>query len=364
VNTDPTVGDHKETAGRVDPAGRAVITGAKMPSQRNGRGILATVIRFQSLFGLVVVFVAGVAFSPSVDGSRVFLSTNNLVSIVRGVSEYGILAVGMTFVIIAGGIDLSVGAVLGLSGILVGTLMVNHSWNAPLAIVVVLLAGAALGWIQGMVSTYLRIQAFIVTLAGLQLALGLGQIVSGNKHIAIVSGKGKGFAPASFESLGGRVFGTPLPFSVVVFLSTAVVGALVLNTTRFGRHVFAVGGNAKAARLSGINVRAVTIVTFTICGLTAALGGIVDAGQFHFAGSNQGAGLELLVIASVVIGGTSLSGGEGTVVGTVAGALLLGVLRNILVLNNIDSSKQPIVTALIIVGAVVLQNVGVRRRSG
>lgn len=324
---------------------------------------LDVLARFQSLLGLVAVFVAGVWFSPIIEGENVFLSADNLVSIVRSVSEYGILAVGMTFVIIAGGIDLSVGAMLGLSGIIVATLMVNQGWGAIPAIVAVLAAGVLLGLVQGAVSTYMRIQAFIVTLAGLQLALGLGQIISGNKHIAIVSGHGPGFAPPEFETLGGRVFGTDLPFSVVVFVCVAAAGALVLNTTRFGRHVFAVGGNPRAARLSGINVRAVTIGTFAICGFTAALGGIVDAGQFHFAGSNQGAGFELMVIASVVIGGTSLFGGEGTVVGTVAGALLLGTLRNILVLNDVDSNKQPVVTALIIVVAVALQNVASRRRA-
>jgi ribose transport system permease protein len=324
---------------------------------------LEMLFRFQSLVGLVAVFVAGSLLSPIVDGENVFLSADNLVSIIRSVSEYGILAVGMTFVIIGGGIDLSVGALLGLSGILVAVLMVNDGWGALAATVAVLAAGALFGFVQGAISTHLRIQAFIVTLAGLQLALGLGEIISNNKHIAIVSGEGAGFAPPEFEALGGRVFGTVIPFSVVVFLAVAALGALVLNTTRFGRHVFAVGGNARAARLSGINVRAVSIATFVICGFTAALGGIVDAGQFHFAGSNQGGGFELMVIASVVIGGTSLFGGEGTIVGTVAGALLLGALRNILILNDVDSNKQPVITAVIIVGAVALQNLAARRRA-
>jgi ribose transport system permease protein len=324
---------------------------------------LDVLVRFQSLVGLVAVFVAGAALSPTVDGENIFLSTDNLVSVIRSVSEYGILAIGMTFVIIAGGIDLSVGALLGLSGILVATLMVNNGSGTVMSILVVLVVGVLFGLVQGAVSTFMRIQAFIVTLAGMQLALGLGQIISGNKHIAIVSGQGEGFAPPEFESLGGRVFGTVIPFSVVVFLAVAVVGAVVLNTTRFGRHVFAVGGNARAARLSGINVRAITIATFMICGFTAALGGIVDAGQFHFAGSNQGAGFELIVIASVVIGGTSLFGGEGTVIGTVAGALMLGALRNILVLNNVDSNKQPVITAVIIVAAVALQKLAAKSRA-
>lgn len=327
------------------------------------RGALELLLRFQTVFGLIGVLVAGVVLSPRVDGQNVFLTADNLVSIVRSVSEYGILAVGMTFVIIAAGIDLSVGALLGLSGIMVATLMVSRDWGMLPAIAAVLLLGALFGLVQGVISTAWKIQPFITTLAGLQLALGLGQIISGNKHIAIVSGHGPGLAPPEFEILGGRIPGTVVPVSVVIFFAVAAVGTLVLNTTRFGQHVFAVGGNARAARLSGINVRAVTIGTFVICGFTAALGGIVDAGQYHFAGSNQGAGFELTVIASVVIGGTNLMGGRGSVLGTVAGALLLGTLRNILVLNNVDSNKQPVITAVIIVGAVALQNLASRRSS-
>lgn len=324
---------------------------------------LELLLRFQTLFGLIGILVAGVVLSPHVDGENVFLTADNLVSIVRSVSEYGILAVGMTFVIIAAGIDLSVGALLGFSGILVATLMVSRGWGMLPAIAAVLLVGAVFGLVQGVISTAMKIQPFIVTLAGLQLALGLGQIISDNKHIAIVSGDGPGFAPPQFDVLGGQVPGTDVPVSVIVFLVVAVAGTLLLNTTRFGQHVFAVGGNPRAARLSGINVKAVIIGTFVICGFTAALGGIVDAGQFHFAGSNQGAGFELTVIASVVIGGTSLMGGTGSILGTVAGALLLGALRNILILNNVDSNKQPVITAVIIVGAVALQNLASRRGS-
>jgi ribose transport system permease protein len=337
---------------------------AGRPHRRVGlaslRGATDLVLRFQTAFGLVAVLVAGVVFSPIVKGQNVFLTLDNFADIIRSVSVSGILAVGMTFVIIAGGIDLSVGALLGFSGIVLATTMVSHRWALIPAIAATLVVGAVFGLVQGALSTALKIQPFIITLAGLQVALGLGEIVSGNKHIMIVAGRN---APSSFDVLGSKIPGSVVPVSVIIFLVVAAVGTLVLNTTRFGQHVFAVGGNARAARLSGINVKAVIIGTFVICGFTAALGGIAQAGQLNVAGSNQGAGLELTVIASVVIGGTSVMGGTGSVLGTVAGTLLLGVLQNILTLNTIDPSKQPVITGVIIVTAVVLQNLAARRSS-
>ena len=325
--------------------------------------VLDVLVRFQSLLGLVLVLVGGLVFSPRRDGTILFLTVDNLANIVRAVSETGIIAVGMTFVIIAGGIDLSVGAVLGLAGVTAATLMVNHGWGSIAAIVAVLVAGLLFGLIQGAVSTVMRIQAFVVTLAGLQVANGLARMVSGDKFININYGHGAGLAPPSFAVLGDRLFGNVIPVSAVVFVLVGAVASVVLNGTRFGQHVFAVGGNERAARLSGINVRRVKIITFGLCGLAAALSGVLDAGQLSFANPNSGTGYELAAIASVVIGGTSLFGGEGTVVGTIAGALLLGTLNNILQLNNVNADLQLIVTGLIIVAAAVLQNVAARRRA-
>jgi ribose transport system permease protein len=326
-----------------------------------GARILTLILRFQTAFGLVTVVVAGIVFSPTVKGHNAFLTLVNVTQIVRSVSVYGILAVGMTFVLIAGGIDLSVGAVLGLSGIVLATTLVDQRWGLLSATVVTLLVGALFGLIQGVLTTTLKIQAFIITLAGLQIALGLGQIVSGNRHIMIVPGRN---APPSFDVLSSKVPGTIVPFSVVIFLLVATVGTLVLNTTRFGQHVFAVGGNQRAAQLSGVNVKAVVIGTFVICGFTAALGGIVQSGQLAVAGSNQGVGFELTVIASVIIGGTSVMGGTGSVLGTVAGTLLLGTLQRIMQLNAVDPNKQPVITGVIIVVAVILQKLAARRTTG
>jgi len=366
VTTEPTASTHAvvESETAAGPAAQPEGPGAAGRSTGTARWPkLSMLVRFQSVLGLVLVLLGGIAFSPRHNGAILFLTADNLANIVRSVSETGIIAVGMTFVIIAGGIDLSVGAVLGLAGILVARLMVDGGWGTAAAIVAVLLAGLFFGLVQGAVSTTMRIQAFVVTLAGLQLARGLARIVADDKFINISYGHGPGLAPPSFAVLGNRVFGGVLPVSALVFLAVGVLASVLLNTTRFGRHVFAVGGNERAARLSGINVRGIKIATFAICGLTAAMSGILDAGQLNFANPNSGTGYELAAIAAVVIGGTSLFGGEGTVVGTLAGALLLGSLNNILQLNNVNANLQLVVTATIIVAAAALQNVASRRRA-
>jgi ribose transport system permease protein len=323
--------------------------------------VLRRLVRFQSVFGLVLVFVGGVIFSPNIDGRLIFLSPDNLANIVRAVSETGIIAVGMTFVIIAGGIDLSVGAVLGLAGVTVATLMVNNGFDSFAAIGLVLIVGLTFGILQGLVSTKFGIQAFIATLAGMQVARGLARLISNDQFININYGAGPGTAPESFSHFGDRIFGV-IPVSALIFIGVSVIGIVVLNTTRFGRHVFAVGGNERAARLSGVNVRVVKIATFAICGLLAALAGIVHAGQLNFASPDDGVGFELTAIAAVVIGGTSLFGGSGTVVGTIAGSLLLGALNNILQLNNVNPDIQLIATGLIVAAAAALQTFVRRRR--
>lgn len=337
------------------PVGPARLQGAVVsPSTPRGLVALSVLVRFQSLLGLVLVFLGGVLFSPRRHGQVLFLTTENLANIVRSVSETGIIAVGMTFVIIAGGIDLSVGAVLGLAGVVAATLLVDHGWGTGVTVITVIALAGVFGLVQGLVSAKLRLQAFIVTLAGLQVARGLARIASGDKFINISYGNGPHRAAPSFSHLGDRWFGV-LPVSAVAFLVVGAGAAVLLNMTRFGRHVFAVGGNERAARLSGISVQRVRIATFVICAALAAISGILHAGQLNFANPNDGVGYELTAIAAVVIGGTSLFGGEGSVIGTLAGALLLGTLNNVLQLNNVNANLQLIATGLIIVAAASLQ---------
>ena len=331
------------------------------PARR--RDPLALVVRFQSLIGLVLVAIGGIVFSPRRHGEILFLGWDNLANIVRAVSETGIIAIGMTFVIITAGIDLSVGALLGLASVVTATMMIGGYMGLVPTLIAVLLAGMAFGAIQGSISTRFRLEPFIVTLAGLQAARGLALVVSGNQYINISYGEGPGLAPPVFAILGDRLFGNVVPVATIVFLAFAILATIVLNTTRFGRYVYAVGGNEKAARLSGVPVSAVKIAVYAITGFAAALAGIVHAGQFNFGSANDGTGYELTAIAAVVIGGTSLFGGAGSMVGTVAGTIMLGALANILQLNNITPAMQLLATAAIIVLAAVLQSL-VRRREG
>ncbi|MDQ0382222.1 ABC transporter permease [Amycolatopsis thermophila] len=322
---------------------------------RPGGGLLATLFRFQSLFGLVLVFIAAVVYSPSKNGELVFLDSGNLFNVVRSMSEIGILAVGMTLVILIGGIDLSVGSVLGLASVGSAVLLTGNDLGLVPAVLLVLVIGLGFGLLQGFAITSFGIQAFIVTLAGMQIARGLARIWSGGQGVSITYGDGPGQAPTTFSLLGERTFNGLVPIPALIFLVVAALAVVLLRVSAFSRHVYAIGGNEKAARLSGVPVKRVKIVVFGLCGLLAALAGIVHAGQLNFGGPNDGAMYELDAIAAVVIGGTSLMGGRGSVVGTVAGALLVGVLRNILGLNNVDSNVQLLVIGLVIVLAAGLQ---------
>ena len=324
---------------------------------------LAVAVRFQSVIGLIVVVLGGIVFSPRRHGMILFLQPDNIANIVRAVSETGIIAVGMTFVIITAGIDLSVGGLLSLSSVLTATIMTTAGWGLIPTLLFVMACGLAFGGLQGVISTKFRLEPFIVTLAGLQLARGLALIISGNQYINISYGDGPGLAPPIFSILGDRLFDNVVPVATLVFVVVAIVAIFVLNLTRFGRYVFAVGGNERAARLSGVPVTAVKISVYAITGLVAAIAGIVHAGQFNFGSANDGTGYELTAIASVVIGGTSLFGGAGSLIGTVAGAVMLGALANILQLNNINAALQLLATGAIIVLAAVLQSL-VRRREG
>jgi ribose transport system permease protein len=323
--------------------------------QRRRTELAASLFRFQSLFGLVAVFVVAVVFSPTRDGELLFLDSDNLFNVVRAVSEIGIMAVGMTFVILVGGIDLSVGAVLGLAAVGSAVLMVEDGLGVAAAVVIVLLIGLFFGFLQGVASALFGIQAFIVTLAGMQIARGLARMWSGGQGVAIAYGEGEGEAPVAFSLLGERTFNGLVPIPALIFAVVAIAAIVFLRTSAFARHVYAIGGNEKAARLSGVPVTRVKIIVFCVCGFLAALAGIVHAGQLNQGSPNDGFGYELDAIAAVVIGGTSLMGGRGTVVGTVAGALLLGVLNNFLGLHGVDPNVQLLVKGLVIVVAAGLQ---------
>ncbi|HEY4809248.1 MAG TPA: ABC transporter permease, partial [Roseiarcus sp.] len=243
--------------------------------------LFAIAVRFQSVIGLILVAIGGIIFSPRRHGLILFLAPDNMANIVRAVSETGIIAGGMTFVIITAGIDLSVGALLSLSSVLTATIMTSAGWGLIPTILFVVACGAAFGAVQGLISTRFRLEPFIVTLAGLQVARGLALVISGNQYINISYGEGPGLAPPVFAILGDRLFNNIVPVATLVFVVVAAIATFVLNFTRFGRYVFAVGGNERAARLSGVPVTAVKISVYAITGLVSAIAGIVHAGQFN-----------------------------------------------------------------------------------
>jgi ribose transport system permease protein len=316
--------------------------------------IIGSVFRFQFLFGLIIVVFLAIAFSPIRDESNLFLSQRNLSNVARDVSETGILAVGMLLVIIIGGIDLSVGSVVALSATGVAFLLMRDQVPAYAGIGLILSMGLAIGWFNGWVSERFRVPSFVTTLAMLSIARGLAVIWS--SRIAVPLSYGEGGADPAFELIGTRIEGV-IPVPAIIMFVVAIVMAFVLRYSPFGRYLYAIGGNQTAARLSGVAVSRVKIAAFMLCAFFASLTGIVHAAQLDQGSPNEAVGYELNAIAAVVIGGASLAGGKGTIAGAIAGAFILGILDNMLSLNNVDSAAQLVIKGLLVIGAVAIQQV-------
>ncbi len=288
---------------------------------------------------LVLIFVALSIVKPN------FLTVANLINLVRQISINGILAVGVTYVLLTGGVDLSLGSLVALTGVIAASFA--HPQQGPVIVPVLLavLAGACCGLANGLVITKGRVAPFIVTLGMMTAARGLALVISGGKPVSNLS--------REFTTMGsGDVLGIPIP--ILMFLTVAILSHAFLKHIRMGRYIYAVGGNENAARASGINVRAVKTFAYTICAALAGLAGVVLAARITTGQPNAGVGYELDAIAAVVIGGTSLNGGVGGIGGTILGALLMGVINNGLDLLNVSSYYQQIVKGVIIVGAVWL----------
>jgi inositol transport system permease protein len=324
-----------------------------------GVDIFGFIARFAPLIFLIVLMATFAIIEPR------FLSSINLFNVMRQISITGLLAIGMTFVILTAGIDLSVGSLLAFAGLVaaavakgglqsrftVGEGGIGYGWElAALAAIAVGLAG---GYLQGMAITRLKVPPFVVTLGGMSAFRGAALLFAGGGPIS-------GFEP-SFTWWGqGKIGAVPVP--VIIFLCAAVLAHVVLRYTRYGRQVYAVGGNPEAARLSGLAVNRIIASVYVIMGFFAGLGSFVLAGRLNSAEAVAGTGYELTVIASVVIGGTSLFGGSGTIFGTVIGSILIGVLLNGLVLMNVSSYIQQIVIGVIIVLAVAFDTFAKSRR--
>jgi ribose transport system permease protein len=297
--------------------------------------------------GLIIALIVLIIVGAATSGDR-FTNINNVLTIVRLASVTGVLAIGMTFVIIAGGIDLSVGSVLGLSSVVATLAAVQNAalsfW--PLMIIVALAVGIAAGVINGIIIAYGNVVAFMATLAMLIAARGFAEILS-NRTTQTVK------VPGFLAFSDGDFLGVPT--LVWIFILVSAAGWVLLNRTTFGRRTVAIGGNREAARLAGINVKRHLVYLYALSGLTAGIAGIMLTGRTTSGTSTHGTLYELDAIAAVVVGGTLLIGGRGTIVGTVLGILIFNVLTNIFTQNNLNTSVQAITKGAIIVIAVLIQ---------
>jgi ribose/xylose/arabinose/galactoside ABC-type transport system permease subunit len=290
------------------------------------------------LMAALVLMCAALSFAEPV-----FLTAPNLINLVRQISINGILAVGVTYVLLTGGVDLSLGSVTALAGVVAASFA--HAGQYPVAVPVAmgLLTGACCGAVNGVVAAKGRVAPFIATLGMMTVARGMALVVSGGRPVSGLS--------EAFTRIGGSaVGGVPVP--ILIFCLVAAASHLFLHNLKPGRYIYAVGGNENAARASGVGVAGIKALAYTICGSSAGLAGVVLASRITTGQPNAGVGYELDAIAAAVIGGTSLSGGVGGVGGTILGALLMGVINNGLDLLNVSSYYQQIVKGLIIVGAV------------
>ena len=312
------------------------------PKRKDLRGSLIQLAGMLPVLILICILFA--VLTPN------FLTENNIINVVRQASINIVLAAGMTFVILTGGIDLSVGSVLGLTAVIavVVSLVPSFSWAA---IPAALLAGLVIGVLTGMIVAYLGLPPFIVTLGTYTAIRGAAYLAAGGTTVIN--------SQINFAWIGNGYLG-PVPWLVVIALITIAVSAFILHGTVLGVHVYAVGGNAQAARLTGIPVPFVLIFVYGVSGLLSGLGGAMSASRLYSAQGQLGIGYELDAIAAVILGGTSFSGGIGNVFGTLVGALIIAVLNNGLTLLNVSFYWQLVIKGAVIVLAVTLDKLRTR----
>jgi ribose transport system permease protein len=308
-------------------------------------------------FGALIVMI--VFFSVA---SPNFLQFNNVVGILLATAVNGVLALGVTFVIISGGIDLSIGTVMTLSAVMSGVLITNMDMPVPVGIVGGIATGGLAGVVNGILIARFHIPPFIATLGMLNVAKGLALVISGLKPIYF-NETPEVNQSAMGSLIGSLIPGLAIPNIVLVLFLAALVASLILSKTILGRFTFALGSNEEAARLSGVSVDRWKIAVYTVCGLFAGLAGVLIAARLNSAQPSLGQGYELDAIAAAVIGGTSLSGGEGSILGTVIGAFIISTLTNGLRILSVPQEWQIVVTGGIVILAVYLDVVRRRQRA-
>jgi ribose transport system permease protein len=295
--------------------------------------------------GLIVIFVAFSLASPY------FRQFENIVAILLATAVNGVLALGVTFVIITAGIDLSIGTVMTFAAVMTGVFIADWGLPVPVGVIGGLLAGTACGLVNGVTIAKMKIPPFIATLGMMMATKGLSLILSRSKPIYFMD-------TPTFNSIamgsvtGALIPGLNVPNAVLILFGAAIVASLILNKTVLGRYTFAIGSNEEATRLSGVNVDRWKMAVYALCGLFAGLAGVLMASRLNSAQPALGAGYELDAIAAVVIGGTSLSGGEGTILGTIIGAFIMSTLTNGLRILSVPQEWQMVVTGIIVIAAV------------
>jgi erythritol transport system permease protein len=340
---------------------------AVIDNKRTGKGIVLgmLVLRLRTFIAFFSVFLVFAFIAPN------FLSVTNLIMLAKHSAIWAILAVGMTYVIIGGGIDLSIGSIVGLCGMLAGGFILEGLrlsifgiviyFSIPLVVLVVLLIGILLGAINGLIITRLGVAPFIATLGMLYMARGFAMLRSGGETFSNLVGN-PSLGNTGYPIIGAtEIFRVPL---VVWFaLVIAIIAIYVSRKTPYGRHIYAVGGNEDAAVLSGIRVNRIKIITYMLSGFMAALIGLVLTSQLVASHPAIGETYELTTIAAVVLGGTSLSGGRGSIGGSIIGALIIGVLTDGLIMVGVSSFWQTAIKGMVVILAVVIDQYQLRRQN-
>ncbi|KQQ94707.1 ribose ABC transporter permease [Leifsonia sp. Leaf325] len=311
------------------------------------RGSLQQVLAAASLIVIVIFFSVA---------STHFFTANNLISILTAATVTGILALGTTFVIITGGIDLSIGTVMVLCGVMAGVFLTYWGWPLWAGVLATIVFGGIIGLINGVNVSVLGIPPFIATLGMMLIAAGLSLVISGTKPIYFND-------TPSFQQIMNLsiIPGVRFPLGVAIFIVMIIVAAILLSRTIIGRYTFSIGSNEAATALSGVNVRRWKIIIYTLAGLFVGLAGVLSASRLSSAQPTGGMGLELEAIAAVVIGGTSLQGGKGSIIGTVIGALIMAVLTNGLRIISVPQEWQSVAVGIVILVAVYLDMLRRRR---
>lgn len=279
--------------------------------------------------------------------SRNFLTTTNLLNVLRQISINGILAIGMTIVCLTGGIDLSVGSIVAFSGIIAAGFLRDKEYPIVLVLLIAILAGGLLGLYNGYFVAYRNAAPFVVTLSMMTIARGMTYVYSNGRPISNL--------PTNFLAIGkGSIAGIPVP--TIILILVLVLASIMLTKLKFGRYVYAVGGNENAAMVSGINVKWIKMMVYVLSGIACGIAAIILTARVSAGLPTAGESYELDAIAATVIGGTSLSGGRGRLWGTIVGAILLGIVNNGLDLLNVSSFYQQIVKGLIILGAILIDS--------